>query len=175
MYCSPVRQKTSKKTSRRHEDSDSSHSRGRSSRRGDHESGKKSLAKKRHHSRSPRPRSPKCQACGATPLPHKRICQDCMRDYAADRESEGMQVADLLKKAIKDSFAELVASMPSQPVVPLQEQPAGEAIPGPSTSGIPRPTPASSSKHQEEDDASGDSSDDQDVSGFAFSMVQPYV
>lgn len=59
-------------------------------------------------------RSRKYWACGVTPLADKLVHQNCFRDYAADRESEGQQVSDLLKKVVKDSIAELMASRPSQ-------------------------------------------------------------
>ncbi|XP_077335483.1 uncharacterized protein LOC143981487 [Lithobates pipiens] len=175
---SPVRQKTSKKTSRRYgdDDDDSCHSRDRSPRHGHYRSGRKASAKRRRHSRSPRPRPTRCQACGGSPLPDKLICRDCLRDYAADRESESLQVADLLKKAVKDSLTELVATRPTQqPASPPQELMAEASIPGPSTSGSGRLFPPSSSKHQDEMAVSEDSSDDTDASGFAFAMVQPYV
>lgn len=80
-------------------------------------------------------RDPDSQDVRPVGLPHyqtKLVCRNFLRNYAADRKSEGLQVADLLKKAVKDFLA--VATMPSQwSASPPQEKTTNASLPGPST------------------------------------------
>lgn len=125
---------------------------------------------------SPCPRSARCQACGATPLPSKLVCRSCFKEYAADRESEGQQVTDLLKKVVKDSLAGLISAVPTQQMQsPSQEGNESLSLPGPSTMEPLHTRLVNSTRQTEGNAQSDESSDDPETAGFSFSLVQPYV
>ena len=87
---------------------------------------------KRRHSRSLKPRSPKCQTRGVTPLPDKPVWRNC-----PVAEGQSLQMADLPKYAGESSFANLGPTMPpQQPASSTLEQSAEASIPGPSSSEI---------------------------------------
>lgn len=84
-------------------------------------------------------------------------------------------MSNLLKKVVKDSFAELMASLPSQQVPQHKENEGEHVLPGPSTSEATLPAVDPYTKTPVDQDPSGDSSDEADTTGFSFSLVQPYV